>query len=142
MLLVGGADVTGIAIWCLSVFCELALLTAFATLAALILGGAVTSALACAMFYVMARLLGFFVSVMTDETHGGGNLSSGTTGLLEGALLATSAMLPRLDLFGRTSWLVYGVGEDVQWAFFIFQAAIYVPLLLFMAQYDIKRKQF
>ncbi|MET0155149.1 MAG: hypothetical protein ABW189_03470 [Rickettsiales bacterium] len=143
MLLLGNADPAGTALWCASVFCELALLTAFATLAALILNGAVASTLACAVFYVMSRLLGYFVSVMQDSSHGGGKLSSGAEGWLEGAMQATSSLLPRLDLFGRTSWLIYGPkGDAAGWYFFALQAAIYATLLLFMAQFDIKRKQF
>jgi len=143
MLALGGSHPTGLVLWVASVFCELALLTAFATLAALILGGAVTATLASVMFYVMSRLLGYFISVMQDEFHGSGKLSSGTTGWLEAGMNATSALLPRLDLFGRTSWLVYGPEEGAAgWHFFILQAAIYASILLFMAQFDIKRKQF
>jgi hypothetical protein len=139
MLAVGRADMQGTLLWCLSVFCEQAMLAGFAVLTALIMGGAVASVFSSVAFYITARLLGYFVAVMQEQ---GAANAGGIDGMLETALLCVSMLLPRLDLFGRSSWLVYGVQEAQHWYFFVIQSAVYVPLLLFMAQFDIKRKQF
>jgi hypothetical protein len=50
--------------------------------------------------------------------------------------------IPRLDLFCQTRWLVYGpdVGEPA-WIIPL-QFAIYVPFLLAMTIFDLRRKQF
>ena len=56
-------------------------------------------------------------------------------------LAGTAMLLPRLDLFGKTSWLLYGFEMQGLWAF-VLQSAVYVPLLLMMAMYDFTRRQF
>jgi hypothetical protein len=64
------------------------------------------------------------------------------TWLSELILMFTSILLPRLDLFAKSSWLIYGVTDVEDWFIVPIQSMIYIPLLLLMAIFDFRRKQF
>lgn len=53
-----------------------------------------------------------------------------------------SAIFPRLDLFAQTSWPTYGINDSSILYLIFFQSIIYLPLLIFMAFHDFKKKQF
>lgn len=134
-----GADPAGIAVWSLSLFLESMIVTAFALACALILSSAVSAVLACFAFYTIARLMGFMLAFL-DKPGALADFTS-THGIMDYTMAATAMLLPRLDLFGKTEWLVYGFDGQGLWIFFV-QAAVYVPLLLCMGLYDFSRKQF
>jgi hypothetical protein len=50
-------------------------------------------------------------------------------------------LLPRLDLFGKTEWLLYGFDAHGV-GIFLMQSAVYIPLLLMMGLYDFTRRNF
>ena len=82
--------------------------------------------------------MGMFVMTIdfTDE------LTTVKHGELGMALKILSVIFPRLDLFSQSSWPIYGVKDDmVLWVIF-FQSTIYLPLMIFMAFHDFKKKQF
>ncbi len=129
---------TGLLIWGASMFLECTLIVAFSLFASLILRSAVTAVLLCFGFYLMARMMGFFLYII-EQPH----LFKNTVGLItEKLLYLVSAALPRLDLFADSELLVYAIPEDFDFSLIITQTIIYVPLLLIMAYLDFRRKQF
>lgn len=137
------ADKIGLLYWGSSIMCEAIIIIAFAILSALILKSAVTSALSTLCFYFLSRMMGFFISSIhhpfntniPDSEHSIHWLS-------EWILMLVSTILPRLDLFGKTSWLVYGVKDLSEVVIFFTQSLVYIPLLLIVAIIDFNKKEF
>lgn len=138
-LAVGGAlallapSVPGAAAFTLSLGLEGLLVCALALFAALTLERAVVSVLAAAGIYVMGRLAGFFVAIAASR--------AGSDGPMRWALEAIAAVMPRLDLFSQTAWLVHGPAAGSGWSVMLLQGAIYLPLLLAAAMLDLRRKR-
>ncbi len=145
MWLLMDVDLVGLLFWSVSLALEALLVVAFALACSLILTSAVTSVLVSFGFYLISRMMGFFTFII-ERSVMKFDLSWGW--LTENLLAVTSIILPRLDLFGNSKWLVYGIRVDQQvWLLemipvFLPQTLIYVPLLLFMAMFDFKRRQF
>ena len=62
--------------------------------------------------------------------------------LTESLLKFISSVFPRLDLFGKTEWLVYGIKDYSEIYIILTQSVIYILLMLFVAFYDFGKKQF
>jgi len=128
----------GLFYWSAGLLMESYLFIAFALFASLILRSAVSSVMLCFGFYVMCRMMGFFLYIV-DQPH----LFKGYFGdIIEKLLIFVSAILPRLDLYADSKWLIYNAVNDTSHHWFIWQTLIYVPFLLVMAVIDFKRKQF
>ncbi len=132
-------DNAGFFVWFVSIFCELVIISSFAVLASLILKSAVSAVLGCFAFYFISRIIGFAVSTIIIPAKIN-NL--GFNGFLEIFLKGLSAILPRLDQFGQSKWLIYGDVSTGTYHFIVSQAIIYVALILLMSIYDFNKKQF
>lgn len=126
--------------WLLSLFLESAIVTAFAMIAALILRSAVTAIIATFAFYIMGRMMAF----LTFMLHFPSTLpkSSSVMQWLEIFLQLIATLFPRLDMFGKSTWLVYGMEHPSDIQNLLLQAAVYIPFALAVAVYDFRRKQF
>lgn len=125
--------------WAVSLLLESWLVVAAALFASFTLRSGVSAVLATMGLYVLGRMMGFFL--LTSES----NLlfrEVWLNNLLEWTLKGVSVVMPRLDMFSQSEWLVYGVlrVEDVQLA--ALQAAVYVPLLIVAATVDFLRREF
>ena len=140
MLTIYTPNFVGLLYWASSLFLEISLVLAFALVAALILNSAVSSVMASFAFYFVSRLMGFFVAALGSSST---LLSQGKIGEVMSFVLKTiSAVVPRLDLYAKSSWLIYGVeGQSDLWIFQI-QSVVFIAFLLAMAVFDFKRKQF
>jgi ABC-type transport system involved in multi-copper enzyme maturation permease subunit len=127
----------GFAGWAFSLLLETVLVVALALFSAFTLRSAVTSVLACMGFYVLSRMMAFFV--ITVESPMFNDLKFLP---LKYALIGISTIVPRLDFFAKTEWLSYGFTTGDEWMVFVAQVAVFVPLLLAAAVIDFKRKQF
>jgi len=137
MLVVGVIDYQGFMIWALSFLAEVWLVVALGLFAAFTLKSAVSAVMASLGFYVLARMMGFFIATANKSLlFEDDRIDTG----LRLVIQAVSIVIPRLDFFAKTQWLVYGAGDDHLW--FILQAAIYIPVLLVAAILDFRRKQF
>ncbi len=142
MLVVTQANKFGLLIWSLSLLSELMIMISFALLASLILKNSFSSIMATLGFYIISRLMGMFVMAInlpakvTSETF---ELSTHSFGLV---LKILSVVFPRLDLFGQSEWLNYGITDFSNLKIILFQSLIYIPLMIFMAFHDFKKKQF
>lgn len=139
ILVVGILDVNGFIIWSLSLLAEAWLVVAMSLFAAFTLRSAVGSVLATLGFYVLSRMMGFFIAtshsslLFSDKT-----LDEG----LRMAIELLAIVVPRMDLFTESNWLLYGIKQSHDAYLFAVQAGIFIPLLLTAAIIDFKRKQF
>lgn len=129
-----------IGLWSFSFFLETLIVISFAFFATLILESAVFSTLATLTFYFLSRIIGFFMISMHNPTS---LIKSTMLGRVsENTLMVISTMLPRLDMFSKSEWLVYGVNNSYEYLLFSASALVFIPLILTMTIFDFLRKQF
>lgn len=141
ILIFNNPSISGLLWWLVSVVLEIMLVSTFAIVSSLILRSAVVSVLATICFYFIGRMMGFFVYSISIPK----NLTvtvSDWQNFSEFLLKMLSTVFPRLDLFGKSEWLVYGVGSSSDVYIVLVQSVIYISLMLFLAFYDFRRKQF
>ena len=128
----------GLLIWSLSLFCELVILISFSLVASLILRNSFSAIFASFAFYIICRLMGVFVLAINLPQ----NINDIQNNFFASSLKILSAIFPRLDLFSQSSWLSYGVSDFSNLKIIFIQSLIYIPLMIFMAFHDFKKKQF
>ncbi len=126
-----------IAYWAFSLQLEMLLLIAFALFVSLILRTAVVSVIISFAFYAISRMMGFFLYLFETPPS-----PSAFFAYTENALQLISYIMPRLDLYAKSAWLIYGTESDMHMLLCVAQSAIYIPLVLAMAICDFRRKQF
>jgi hypothetical protein len=134
------ANLLGLAYWTLSLVLESLIIITFSLLAALILKSSVSAVMASLGFYIISRMMGFFVLTVKIPQ----SLSDFATldRVLNSVLKIISVAFPRLDLYGKSEWLIYGAVNLTDIYIILVQSIIYIPLMIFMAFYDFNRKQF
>lgn len=128
----------GLFYWSLSIILESLIFISFAILASFIFKSAVFSVLASFGFYVISRMMGFFVMniSLADSVHNFNSFGKFITKII-------SVIIPRLDLFAKSEWLIYGANiiySDL--LIIVVQSVIYISLMIFMCFFDFNRKQF
>ncbi len=129
----------GFIAWIVSLLLEIWLVISIAMFAALTLKSAVSSVLASLGIYVLSRMMGFFAATAEN-----GILFHNQTlnESIRWVLDIISIIVPRLDFFAKSQWLIYGVKSYSDIYLYVAQAGIFVPLLLTAAIIDFRRKQF
>lgn len=135
--LIGANSGSGFVVWAASLAFEMMLVVSLALFSAFTLKSAVTSVLGCMGFYVLSRMMAFFV--ITSQS---GMFFDKKFVVFKWALQAISTLLPRLDFFAKSEWLVYGFNANLDWQVYIAQAFIFIPILLAATMIDFRRKQF
>lgn len=152
----GQPDVTGWLLWSFSLCVEFVILSIIALFFSMVLTSAAGAALACLAVYALARMMGIILGISAVPVDN-------TLMLLLGYVVELiSIFIPRLDLMGQTSWLVYG-GEALQgyeadyfasdWSravveklgtiwFIVLQGVVFSTFLIVCTAYDFVRKQF
>ena len=123
----------GLFYWSLSLFCESVIVVSLTMAASLILRSTVVAVLLCIGFYVLSRMMGFMLILVTRP---------GAYGPANAIFKQISKLVPRMDFFAKTEWLIYGIQDWNQVYLFLEQGAIYTFLLLTVAVIDFQRKQF
>lgn len=124
------------ALWTAALLGELWIVAAFAVFCTLTLQHALPSLCATAGFYVLAR------SVTALQLAGHGALPDAGQRAIGAGTDLLAFVLPRLDAFARSEWLLYGTGTAADLGFVAAQGAIYVALLAGAALFDLSRKEF
>ena len=127
------------ALWALSLLGELWIVAAFSLLCAASLQQALPALAAVSGFYVLARMLGSLQLL----AHGSQAGHSWPQQAMTGAIDVLALLLPRLDDFTRTQWLLYGSGDLsllAALASVAAQTGIYVALLASCALCDFYRR--
>ncbi len=129
----------GLLYWGGSLLLEAFFAVAFALFSSLILRSAVTSVLLCFGFYFLSRMMGFFTYIL-EKPYLFNNFDFGVA--MQKVIYIVSIVIPRLDTFSKSEWLVYGIAQDTNYMIFVPQTVIYIPFLLMAAIFDFKRRQF
>jgi ABC-type transport system involved in multi-copper enzyme maturation permease subunit len=128
----------GFLAWGGSLLLEMWIVVAIALFTSVTLRSAVSSVMASLVFYVAGRMMGFFLATVQArfvfETPW---LNALTKYIVEGA----AVIVPRLDMYGKSGWLIYG-SASADWQLFLAQSVTFVPLLLAVTVVDFNRRQF
>lgn len=136
-LLFAGPPLAGLLAWGASLALETLLMVLTAVFFGLILNSAISSVLACAGFYVLARISG-----LLGALAGKAGDAEGLDFILGSGFNLVSLIIPRLDLFTRSEWLVYGWdGAESGFSRVLFQSIAFAPLILAAAMIDFNRKR-
>lgn len=142
ILLLGVQDVVnwdGFIAWSVSLLLECFMVVAIALFSSFTLKSNVASVLASLGFYILARMMAFFIAATaTAFIFEKAWLNS----IIIDSLKAVSIMMPRLDFFGHDEWLIDGVKHIADMELFTLQAVIFIPLLILATMADFNRKQF
>jgi ABC-type transport system involved in multi-copper enzyme maturation permease subunit len=131
------APAAGVAAWGLSLFLELAIVASASLLCALTLSHTVASLAAVSAFYALSRAMAAMLAIGTSAVA---PVESTAYRFATTLLDAIATLLPRLDRFSRTEWLV---GDTPAWTdlqSLAGQAVVYITLLLATAYVDLMRK--
>lgn len=156
MLLTGAPNLGGLGAWGLSVAVEYTIMAVAALFFSMVLSSAAGSALATLGLYVLSRLVGTLLGIAAIPSP------SFIMNALGKIFEVISIVIPRLDLMGQTSWLVYGVegsggfgllkysGAYAQamaqhlgvTGFVLAQGVLFTALLIAAAAFDFARRRF
>ena len=135
--IIGANDFVGFIGWSTSILLEIGLVVALSLFAAFTVRSAVVAVLGCMGFYILSRTMAFFVFASNS-----GAVSGEKFIILKWILQTISTVMPRLDFFGKSDWLIYGFNSAQDWHLFVIQTAIYIPILLIATMIDFRRKEF
>ncbi|QJD92876.1 ABC transporter permease [Duganella dendranthematis] len=124
------------ALWAFSLLCECWIVAAFSVLCMLTLNQVLPALAASFAFYLLARVIG----ALQLLGHGAGIVQSGGQQMLNTGIDGLALLLPHLDQFTRSDWLVYHSGSGADLATIAAQTAIYVALMAAAALFDLHRK--
>lgn len=125
------------ALWTASLACELILVAALAVLCLLTFSQVTLGMSAVIAFYLLARSIAAIQLIGQNPLLG---LESTSQIAINGLLSAIAFLLPDLDRFTRSEWLVY---ESAAWgdlAVVALQTAVYLLLLCGASMFDLQRK--
>lgn len=125
-------------LWLVSLWLEATVVLSFVIFAAITFESATTTILATAAFYVCARLMGFFLGIKDANSGGGWSPNTFINPLLD----ALALVIPRIDLWTQSDWLVYGFDAPGLIAAALAQGIVFIVLVLGAAMIDLSRKQF
>jgi hypothetical protein len=137
VLLAACAEPQQATLWTLSLLCELWLAAALGLLCALALAHPLPALAAATAFYLLARSAGALQQAAQHSLQPDSALRHWLTLGFD----AIAALLPRLDLYSRASWLIYGDGSWSALAAIGGHTAAYLALLGAAALYDLRRKE-
>lgn len=131
---------SGFILWGISLFLESMIVISFALFASLALNSAIASILLCFAFYTFSRIFGYFLIAIQNPFSVG---LGGEFGAIYKKILWFIGMLvPRLDRYANSEWIIYGMSSFQEFIGFCAAGLTYIALLLSMAIYDFKHREF
>ena len=136
ILLLLKSNILNVLIWCLSVYLEGLLMLSFILCCSLIIKSFVHSLTSCFIMYLLCRIIGNFVAYL--------NLAKSLefNAILGSLLKILSILIPRLDIYGKTSWLIYSDFTLQNITLCIMQTIIFCGIFLCIAAIDLRKKEF
>ena len=128
-----------VALWGLSLACELVLVTAFALFCVLTLTQVLSALAAVAGFYLLARSISALQIMAANPLSDSISLGQKTVDFVIDAI---AFLLPGLDRMTQTGWLIYGAPTPAEIMQVLAQTAVYTLLLCGGALFDLERKNF
>jgi len=125
-------------LWGTALYCELLLIISFSLLCVLSFQQAVPAFSAVAGFYLLARSMGAVQAMSYSPLH---NAHTWSDSLLHALSNTLVMLLPSLDRFTLSEWLVYHTGTWEQLGMILVQTLLYLGLLISMSLFDLYRKE-
>jgi len=122
--------------WTLSLICELWIVAAFSLLCVLTFSQIMAALSAVMALYLLARSVAALQLIASDPL----NAATPSQQVINSVINALSALLPHLDEFTKTEWLVYHTGSWTTLSSLMVQGAIFLALLVGAALFDLYRK--
>ena len=136
--IMGTINRTGFMLWGASLLLESLLVISMALFAALTLRSGVATVLASMAMYTLSRMMGFFLATTKSGIlFSNMDVNMGAQWLMSGI----SIVIPRLDFYAKSQWLIYGPKSYDDLNLFLLQS-LFIPLLVVLSIIDFKRKQF
>lgn len=123
-------------LWTISLICELWIVAAFAMLCVLSFNQIMAALSATMGFYLLARSVTALQLIANDAQID----SSHSQQFMAMVMKAISVVIPHLDQFTKTEWLVYQTGQLSDLRSIVLQSSICLCLLLGAALFDLYRK--
>jgi ABC-type transport system involved in multi-copper enzyme maturation permease subunit len=133
------APVPRVALWGLSLACELLIVTSVSLFCVLSLTQVMSALAAVAGFYLLGRSIGALQIIAANPLSDSALLSQQFMNL---AVDAIAFLLPGLDRMTQTGWLIYAAPSTADILHTAAQTAVYVVLLCGAALFDLQRKNF
>lgn len=138
LLLAAFAPPLQVALWGISLLCELWIMTALSLFCVFTFSQIVPAMSMSLAFYLLARTISTIQLIGHAPMHESGPSRTVLVHLID----AIALLLPRLDTYTQTAWLVDNAGSwTMLWAI-AGQTAIYLALLTSGALFDLSRKNF
>ena len=125
--------------WTFSLFSEIVIVSIFAFAISIVTKRAVFAALISYAFYLLTRMMGLCYAAVNLRHH---LIDDFFPWLTESIFTCIYMLIPRLDLFTKTEWLIYDINNMSDIFIVLIQSWIYVLLLTLLILFDIRRKQF
>lgn len=126
-----------VSLWGLSLWCELLIVTCVSFLCVLTLHQMLQAFSAVVGFYIVARSIEA-IQLMAQSPLNSPDLWQDQ--LIDGLIQLLAMLLPNLERFTQTGWLVYHSGDFNDLIMITEQTVIYVFLLMMMSLFDLYRK--
>ncbi len=123
-------------VWSGSLVAEYIIMVNVALFFSLVLSSSTISVMVTFAFYALARMMGEILGILDS------GISNSLIEGLQVVMNFISSLTPRLDLFAQTTWLVYGVDENIDVSFIVVQGGLSVLLVLLLALIDLHRREF
>jgi len=130
------APVPRVAVWGLSLACELVILASMSLFCVITLTHVVPALAAVVGFYVLGRSMAAIEIIARSAEASTAWTDRAANWLVQGV----AAALPRFDLMAQTAWLVNAPPSAAAVGSVLAQAAIYAALLVAAAQFDLHRQ--
>lgn len=128
-----------VALWGLSLACELLLVTAFALFCVFSLTQVMSALAAVTCFYLLSRSISALQIMAANPLSD--TLSAGQK-VVNFVIDAIAFVLPGMDRMTQTGWLLYGAPTAAEFAHVLVQTTAYALLLCGAALFDLQRKNF
>lgn len=135
LLLYAPAD--ALIVWLLSLICELSIVIAVSMLCQFTFSNITVAFVATLAFYLLSRTITAIQLLSTSPILESENFSQQ---FLNGLVNAIAWVLPDLDAFTRSDWLLYGM-HDNKFIFVVGQTFVYLLLLFAAGLFDLYRKE-
>jgi hypothetical protein len=122
-------------LWITSVAVENIIMVNTALFFAMYISSAATAAMITTGFYVLARMMGQLLGIVDEHIVS----SQGPFAMV---IQFISVIMPRLDLMGQTSWLLYGLEGFYGFGFVLLQGFVFCFLIIIATLIDFTRRQF
>lgn len=139
IIFLGALNKTGMLLWSVSLLLESWLVVSITLFAALTVKSGVGTVLVSLAMYTLSRMMGFFLlSTNSGAIFERAEINAGAQWVMKGIAL----IIPRLDFYAKSNWLIYGPKSYEDLYLFLMQSAVFIPLLMAASVIDFKRKQF